>query len=385
MKRLILLTALFLCFTLFVNESVFAQAQFETGKLGVIIGSYGRVRVYIPDVVSPKNIERISILVGTAPDAVFDYQNDVDVEESVTLVENPALSDMEITGVFNNAYSSQPPDILEKLTVYGWQGGGFLLLKFDLTSREASTINAVIGLDVITQIDGTYGYDTITYVADNKVIDMHKENHVGLKLLSHELKSLTSFEWYSNYSIDNNYYGWLTHETIDPEYISGEEGPVVITAQDPIELNNGESVTVYYALAVGADRNEMLDEMSTAEAKYNTITSVEKQLEIPVSFSLEQNYPNPFNPTTRIKFSIPSAVDPLLGGVKDRFVMLKIYDVLGNEITTLVNEQKSPGTYEVEFDAGNFSPKGSVLTSGIYFYTINVGDFKATRKMILMR
>lgn len=379
MKRLLLLSVLFLSFTIFINEAVIAQAQFETGKLGVIIGSYGRVRVYVPDVASPKNIERISILVGTAADAVFDYQNDVDIEESVTLVENPALSDMEITGAFNNAYSSLPPDILERLTVYGWQDGGFLLLKFDLTSREASTINAIIGLDVITQIDGSYGYDTITYIADKQVIDMHKVNHVGLKLLSHELKSLTSFEWYSNYSVDNNYYGWLTHDTIDPQYVSGEEGPVVITAQDPIEMNNGESATVYYALAVGADRDEMLSEMTEAEAKYSTITSVDKQKELPFSFRLEQNYPNPFNPATKIKFSIPSN-----DGATALNVVLKVFDMLGREVATLVNEQKSPGVYEIEFSVGSFGDAGN-LGSGIYFYTINAGEFKATRKMILMR
>ena len=79
-------------------------------------------------------------------------------------------------------------------------------------------------------------------------------------------------------------------------------------------------------------------------------------------------YPNPFNQTTTIKYQIP----------KMSFVILKVYDVLGNEITTLVNEEKQAGEYEIKFE-----PKG--LQSGIYFYRIGTGNFVETKKMILMK
>jgi len=95
------------------------------------------------------------------------------------------------------------------------------------------------------------------------------------------------------------------------------------------------------------------------------------------SFSLWQNYPNPFNPSTKIKFTIPQS--PLLGGDgRGGLVTLKVYDVLGNEITTLVNEELPAGEYEVEFDA-------SGLTSGIYFYKLKVGDLSDTKKLILLK
>jgi len=87
-----------------------------------------------------------------------------------------------------------------------------------------------------------------------------------------------------------------------------------------------------------------------------------------VSYILEQNYPNPFNPTTKIRFRISD-----LG-----FVSLNIYDVLGEEVATLVNEEKPAGNYEVEFNAGN-SP------SGIYFYKLSAGNFTETKKMILLK
>jgi hypothetical protein len=89
---------------------------------------------------------------------------------------------------------------------------------------------------------------------------------------------------------------------------------------------------------------------------------------IPKEFSLWQNYPNPFNPLTKIKYQIP----------KVGFVFLKVYDVLGIEIATLVNKEKAAGLYEVDFD-------GAELPSGIYFYKLKAGDFAVTKKMILLR
>jgi len=89
---------------------------------------------------------------------------------------------------------------------------------------------------------------------------------------------------------------------------------------------------------------------------------------VPVEFSLSQNYPNPFNPSTKISYQIPI----------NSFVSLKIYDAIGNELAVLVDQQKSAGEYEVEFDA-------SKLGSGVYFYTLTAGDFIQSKKMILIK
>jgi len=107
-----------------------------------------------------------------------------------------------------------------------------------------------------------------------------------------------------------------------------------------------------------------------ATVKYvQSPTSIDdKNFKSPDEFFLYQNYPNPFNPTTTINFSVPSS----------EFVTLKVFDVLGNELSTLVNEEKPVGSYKVEFDA-------SRLSSGIYFYRLSAGEFIQTRKMILMK
>ncbi len=96
----------------------------------------------------------------------------------------------------------------------------------------------------------------------------------------------------------------------------------------------------------------------------------------PSVFKLYQNYPNPFNPTTKIKFEIPSL--PLMKGAGGMNVRLIIYDLLGREVATLVNEQLKPGTYEVEWNGSNYA-------SGVYFYKLIAGDFTETKKMVLMK
>ncbi|MEZ4689157.1 MAG: T9SS type A sorting domain-containing protein [Ignavibacteria bacterium] len=100
-----------------------------------------------------------------------------------------------------------------------------------------------------------------------------------------------------------------------------------------------------------------------------TSTSIsELNSQLPDDYSLSQNYPNPFNPVTTINFSIP----------KQGLVSLKVYDIAGKEIMTLVNEQKSAGNYKVSFDGVN-------LSSGAYFYRIESGDFSQVKRMILLK
>ncbi len=124
---------------------------------------------------------------------------------------------------------------------------------------------------------------------------------------------------------------------------------------------------------------------SAATIKYSQLDGI-KNIEntVPAHFSLSQNYPNPFNPSTKIKLDIAPPLNlPLSGGdVHARAgavgVKLVVYDVLGREVATLVNQQLQPGSYEVNWDASNYP-------SGIYFYKINAGDFVETKKMILIK
>jgi hypothetical protein len=103
-----------------------------------------------------------------------------------------------------------------------------------------------------------------------------------------------------------------------------------------------------------------------------------KEKETPTAFSLGQNYPNPFNPVTNIQFTIVSAQSGSASGGNRQLTIVKVFDVLGREVATLVNEVKEPGRYTVEFDA-------SSLSSGVYFYRLSAGQYVECRKMIVMK
>jgi len=102
--------------------------------------------------------------------------------------------------------------------------------------------------------------------------------------------------------------------------------------------------------------------------KSSLSATAEQTPELPCEFTLSQNYPNPFNPTTTIKYDLPI----------DAHVTLKLYDVLGREVLTLVNEQAKAGYHSTTLDA-------SRLSSGVYFYRIQAGQFSQTKKLILVR
>ena len=104
------------------------------------------------------------------------------------------------------------------------------------------------------------------------------------------------------------------------------------------------------------------------------ITEVNNEDAIIYDFALEQNYPNPFNPSTTIRYSVPST---RVNSVQSIIVKIKVYDLLGREIATLVSKEQEPGNYEVKFDA-------SSLSSGVYFYKLQVADFVDTKKMLLL-
>jgi len=103
--------------------------------------------------------------------------------------------------------------------------------------------------------------------------------------------------------------------------------------------------------------------------RYKVVSTIKNDYPyLPKNYALYQNYPNPFNPSTIIRYSIP----------KTCYVLLKVYNILGKEVATLVNQEKTTGNYEINFYANN-------LSSGVYFYRIQAGNFTDTKKFVLLR
>ncbi|PIZ99209.1 MAG: hypothetical protein COX77_02205 [Candidatus Komeilibacteria bacterium CG_4_10_14_0_2_um_filter_37_10] len=128
-------------------------------------------------------------------------------------------------------------------------------------------------------------------------------------------------------------------------------------------FNDGE-----YLFLVEDGRILLVKNEIVYELKENSISSYSVVTKDDLSFNLHQNYPNPFNPITNISFSLPNSSQ----------VQLKIYDILGKEVTTLINEEKTAGNYQITFDGGK-------LTSGTYFYKLSAGSYTAIKKMVLMK
>ncbi len=130
--------------------------------------------------------------------------------------------------------------------------------------------------------------------------------------------------------------------------------------------------SLYFYLFGGITRDTAGIHFINTSEKYSTgnpvIGIAGKNNDIPHEYVLKQNYPNPFNPSTKIEYSVP----------EKSFVIIRLYDILGREINTIVNEFKIEGKYTVEFD-------GSHLPSGVYFYRLTAGDFKSTKKMVLLK
>ncbi len=136
------------------------------------------------------------------------------------------------------------------------------------------------------------------------------------------------------------------------------------------ENQNNENTLI---IRDGNIANQFLQEFAARYYQFGGTDSIRTGVEqvdwnVPQSFSLSQNYPNPFNPTTKIEYAVPAS----------QKVVLKLYDVLGREVQTLVNEQQTPGVYRVELNAGGFA-------SGVYFYRLVAGSFVQLRKMLLLK
>jgi hypothetical protein len=174
--------------------------------------------------------------------------------------------------------------------------------------------------------------------------------------------------------------GWETQMCYDLCYAPFID-TISLPSDPPYTISPGHVDTLFYidfscsGIGVGTSVVRMYNTDNPSEYVENTFTvevsnvGINNISSIAESYSLSQNYPNPFNPSTNINFSLP----------KSQAVSLKVYDMLGNEVAGLVNnENLSPGQYKIDFNA-------SALSSGIYYYTLRTADFVNTKKMLLIK
>jgi len=175
--------------------------------------------------------------------------------------------------------------------------------------------------------------------------------------------------WYSGDPESD--YGWINNYAYGQRMLV-HTGPFSLEENKPITIivgyTIGQGIDPLNSVTVGKEVSAFVQQFYQSNFDDNILPVEEENNLIVDEFKLFQNYPNPFNPSTIITYKIP----------EQQLVSLKLYDVLGNEIAILVNEEKPSGNFEVEFNA-------SSLPSGVYFYQLKAGSFIETKKMILLK
>jgi len=244
-----------------------------------------------------------------------------------------------------------------------------------IIERETQTPDAYMVIDTVSAnntlyIDNTVAYATYNYrITAFNAFGQSTYSNIAQVVVPVELTSFNAsikgagvlLEWTTATEINNMGFEIQRNSSVNWETIGFVEGngttSEITTYQffnDLSDLDN--SVKLQYRLK---------------QIDFNGVYSYSDIVEIefsPENYSLSQNYPNPFNPSTSISFTI----------IKSTFVTLKIFNILGNEITTLVNQVMPGGKHKIKFDANN-------LPSGVYLYTLKAGDFVDTKKMLLMK
>ena len=212
------------------------------------------------------------------------------------------------------------------------------------------------------------GFEYISTTTESKVniykdlfnLGMHNEYTWSLTSDTYDQKLAQSLTQVKSIMEDDQYYCMLLH---DPFIRSGYENGIVIDWT--VELI--DSLNAYYGNKI---QYITLSEAADIFSDENP-TNIARTEILPETFALEQNFPNPFNPTTTIEYTVPALEI-------QHAAYLRIYDMLGRQVTTLVNQYQIPGNYRVNFDAAN-------LSSGTYFYSLSIGEVKHSKKMILLK
>jgi serine protease len=175
----------------------------------------------------------------------------------------------------------------------------------------------------------------------------------------------------------NNSNGFLDSEkwySISNGIKKTQAGPADISyviSGGPYDISAGQTLDIAFTLACGYSVDEIRTGVQQSKIKwYSGLTGIEENTKLPEEYILYQNYPNPFNPETVIRYSLP----------KEGFISLKVYDILGREVATLVNEFQKAGNHN-----STFSTRHSSLSSGVYFYRISSGEFSQTKKMLILK
>ena len=365
---------LIVLFISLIPASIIAQS-FSTGKMTITLSDAGRIRIK-NNAADTNMIDRISVIVGGKQNQVFTYNADANVVsgDSSYSITSPQVSDYEIRTSCDNSYSGLPPNVKVNINIYGWNNVNYAIVKMVITNQETASLNARFGLEIIPEIDGSYGFETTKLDNATKSVLINttpNSSRVGLRMLSSPMTTLNTIDWVDSYDTnDTQMWNWVTTSTLQSTYTTvSADGVITFITVDPQLITINGTKTYFFAIAYSATESAVISSLNDAQIKYNSLpVNVAKLIGLPASYSLSQNYPNPFNPTTKIKFALPVR----------NYVSIKVYDIVGRQIAELVKGNMDAGNYSVDFNASN-------LPSGVYIYNLTAGSTKISNKMVLIK
>jgi hypothetical protein len=378
MKRFIGTVAVILA--LLACEYAHAQVYGQGNGFGCYLDEYGRFRIYTPDTLGTRQMDRATILMALSKTNVGDYTEDANSVSGPTITAggpNPRVG----TVLFDNSYTSQQPKVKVRLTTYTWSTYPFVIARYTVINDTSISCPLYLGIAVAPRPGGTYGGATITYDATKKVAYFFRSGtpmYVGLKILGGVPYSFHVLDYaaYSpadpsgDYANDSTRYNMTALAGFDNSYTDTSNGSIFNLNVGSRMIAVGDSSTFGIAYLVGTSLSALQAAADSADARYAKLfTSVQQTSPIvPQSTSLSQNYPNPFNPSTHIEFALASSSQ----------TRLTVYDALGRLVATLVDQQLPAGVHSCTFDAGG-------LAGGVYFYRLDAGKYSSVHQMLLIK
>ena len=371
-----------LLYTVPGNPALSDIEYISSNSINIIVGSAGTILRNTSDnlewvkIESPVSEDLNKIYVQSA-EAIYIVGNASTILKSgdlgltwqpLTLLLNPEIKNnlYDVNGIQNTVFVSGDNYSFYKSTdggeTWGWTGLG----KRSSTKSESGYNKIYFYDDSLGYVGGPYGLVLKTTDGGNywspQYIDNFSEIN-DLFFISPEMGGVVGTNGTIRFTTDGGE-NWF-EDSSATSYIGGREIKRVV----PFGKNYGT------VLGAGGLTTFIAPDSTYLDSLVITPTAVEKNNLTIKEFKLYQNYPNPFNPTTNIRYSLSSK----------RFVSIKIYDILGNELATLVNEEKQPGTYNVEFNSVDMNGSRQRLSSGVYFYKIIAGNFSETKKLVLLK
>ncbi len=360
-----------------------AQVTTGTGVVGFTLDKYGRLRVGgFPYASATRHMNRVCPIVALDKNNVMDYTNNANYTSYLPKMITGSGADSAARVIIDNSYPPyQGPKVRVEITVYMWKNAKYLIYRYRVYNDSTGTLPLYIGNFASPSPVNTYDLQTVKYNASKSTYYFYKTGtpvYVSQKLLNTSLYSINMLDWdvysptdpASDAATDSMRYAMSTYAKFDTSLTAGVNGTAVQMNAGLFNMAWKDSADVYFGIGIDTTAAGAIALMDSAQAKYNSVlTSVGKiTSKVPKNFALEQNYPNPFNPSTQIRFSI----------LQKSEVALTVEDILGRTIATLAAGSYEAGSYSATFDASRFS-------SGTYFYTLTAGNYRETRKMILMK